>query len=206
MAHYRTIKELVIAACSEEGAFPSYERLTALVREHFPTSKWKKTHHAWYKSKIKNGEIDVPGVSESAPPPADSDAVDAEVADSIEATVSLERDLQAYFASRLSELEPGLQLVNNGIEYVTDAGRIDLLAKDASDHLVVVELKAGKAKDAALGQLLGYMGCLSAAGTNVRGLLVASSFDPRVVFAASGLPSIKLLQYELSFMLKQVAP
>lgn len=206
MANYRTIKELVIAACVEERAFPSYENLTALVRQHFPTSKWQKTHYAWYKSKIKTGDICVPGVSESSGPVTDSNDLDADVTDSLEATVSLERDLHAYFASRLSELESGLRLVDNGIEYTTDAGRIDLLARDVDDNLVVVELKAGRAKDAALGQLLGYMGCLSAPSTNVRGLLVASSFEPRVVLAARGLRSIKLLQYELSFSLKQVMP
>ena len=63
MPHYRTIKELVIESCIAEGRFPSYDRLTSLVRQHFPTSKWQKTHYAWYKSKIKTGEIQVPGVS-----------------------------------------------------------------------------------------------------------------------------------------------
>ena len=63
MNSYRTIKELVLETYRAEGGMPSYEKLTALVREHFPTSKWKKTHYAWYKSKIKRGEILVPGIS-----------------------------------------------------------------------------------------------------------------------------------------------
>jgi len=58
MSYYRTIKELVIETCMAEGQLPSYEKLTAaLVRQNFPTSKWQKTHYAWYKSKIKTGEI-----------------------------------------------------------------------------------------------------------------------------------------------------
>ena len=61
MSDYQTIKELVIEASMEEGSFPSYEKLTSLVLKHFPTSKWQKTHYAWYKSKIKRGEIEVPG-------------------------------------------------------------------------------------------------------------------------------------------------
>ena len=80
-----------------------------------------------------------------------------------------------------------------------------MLARDANSHLVIVELKAGNAKDGALGQLLGYMGCLSASESNVRGILVASNFDSRVIFAARGLPNIKLVRYQLSFNLKEIS-
>ena len=61
MSYYRTIKELVIEAYVAEGDLPSYEKLTSLVRRHFPTSKWQKSHYAWYKSRIKTGEIQVQG-------------------------------------------------------------------------------------------------------------------------------------------------
>ena len=68
MGEYRTIKELVIDACIAEGTFPSYDKLTSLVLRHFPTSKWQKSHYAWYKSKIKTGDIVVPGfLSPKAP-------------------------------------------------------------------------------------------------------------------------------------------
>jgi endonuclease len=201
---YRTIKELVVESCLAEGTFPSYEKLTSLVKQHFPNSKWQKTHYAWYKSKIKTGEIQVPGVSIERSDEIQSDAVETEVEESIEARLTLERDLHSYLASRIGEIESGLTLVENGIEYPTEAGRIDLLARDASNHLVVIELKAGEAKDSALGQLLGYMGCLSASESNPRGILVASSFDPRVVFAARGLPSVKLVKYRLRFELQEV--
>ena len=205
MSDYRTIKELVIDTYMTEGRFPSYEKLTSLVLDHFPTSKWQKTHYAWYKSKIKTGEIVVPGISSEAPDELAGDQIVAEVEASIEASVSLERDLHSYLASRVSEIESGLTLVENGVEYQTEAGRIDLLARDASNHLVVVELKAGKAKDNALGQLLGYIGCLSSSEGNVRGILVASNFEPRVVFAAKGLPHVKLVRYQLSFTLEEVS-
>lgn len=205
MSYYRTIKELVIETCAAEGQFPSYEKITALVRQHFPTSKWQKTHYAWYKSKIKTGEIPVPPFSGETFAASSNDGIEAEVEDSIEASVSLERDLHNYLAARVNEIESGLKLVENGIECQTEAGRIDLLARDANDHLVVVELKAGKAKDAALGQILGYIGCLSANDPNVRGILVASGFDSRVVFAARGLANVKLVRYQLSFNLEEVS-
>jgi endonuclease len=205
MSDYRTIKELVIDTCMSEGHFPSYEKLTSLVRQHFPTSKWQKTHYAWYKSKIKTGEIVVPGISADAPDELLGDQVAVEVEESIEASVSLERDLHSYLASWVSEIEAGLTLVENGVEHQTEAGRIDLLARDVNNHLVVVELKAGKAKDSALGQLLGYIGCLSTSEANVRGILVASNFEPRVIFAAKGLPHVKLVRYQLSFTLEEVS-
>src|SRR6266550_8581631 len=107
MSYYRTIKELVIESCMTEGRFPSYEKLTSLVRQHFPTSKWQKTHYAWYKSKIKTGEIQVPAVSSGENRDSPSDQIEAEVEESIEASVSLERDLHSYLASRVSEIEPG---------------------------------------------------------------------------------------------------
>lgn len=205
MGYYRTIKELVIETCMAEGRIPSYEKLTSLVKQHFPTSKWQKTHYAWYKSKIKTGEIPVPGISSEASEEIHGDEIEAKVEESIEASVSLERDLHSYLATRVSEIESGLTLVENGVECQTEAGRIDLLARDANNHLVVVELKAGKAKDNALGQLLGYMGYLSASESNVRGILVASSFDSRVIFAARGLPIVKLVRYQLSFNLEEIS-
>jgi endonuclease len=205
MSDFRTIKELVIETCMAEGRFPSYERLTSLVRQHFPTSKWQKTHYAWYKSKIKTGEICVPGISSDPNEETRGDQIESEIEESIEASVSLERDLHSYLAKRVGEIESGLTLVDNGVEAQTEAGNIDLLARDSNNRLVVIELKAGKAKDNALGQLLGYMGCLSASESNVRGILVASTFDSRVIFAARGLPNVKLVRYQLSFNLDEIS-
>lgn len=123
MSDYRTIKELVIETCMSEGRFPSYEKLTSLVRQHFPTSKWQKTHYAWYKSKIKTSEIVVPGISSESSEEPPGDQIEAEVEESIEASVSLERDLHSYLATRVSEIESGLTLVENGVECQTGTNR-----------------------------------------------------------------------------------
>ncbi|KUI99599.1 endonuclease NucS domain-containing protein [Vibrio sp. MEBiC08052] len=201
MVEYSTIKELVIDVCATEGTFPSFEKLTALVLANFPTSKWQKTHYAWYKSKIKRGEIEVPGF-------ATVDTIDEEndVQESIEVSLSLEKDLHSYLARNIQDIENGLTIVEGGIEYVLDAGRIDILAKDKTGQLVVIELKAGKAKDSALGQLLGYIGCLSESSesSNIRGILVASDFDKRVVFGAKAISNVKLVKYQISFNLEVV--
>ena len=203
MNEFRSIKDLVIETTMLDGQYPSYEKLTALVLQHFPTSKWQRSHYAWYKSKIRTGAFPVPGVSMESSEEVDG-VLDSDVEATLEASVSLESDLHSYLALRIEEVERGLVLLPNGVEYQTEAGRIDLLAKDTSNCLVAVELKAGKAGDSALGQLLGYLGCLSTTEPSVRGILIASAFDPRVVFAAQALPQVKLIRYELAFRLHSV--
>ena len=207
MSDYRTIKELVVEACINENAFPSYDKLTSLVLKYFPNSKWQKSHYAWYKSKIKRGEIIVPGFENSPKNGIIIDDTELEVEETIEASISLERDLHTYLSKRVDVIEEGLVLAEDGIEYIIDAGRIDILAMDKNGNYVVIELKAGKAKDNALGQILGYIGCLGMEkeiGTPIRGILVASEFDPRVVFAVKGLRNIKLVKYQVSFDFKEV--
>jgi endonuclease len=204
---YSTIKELVIEACISEGEFPPYEKLTSIVLRHFPSSKWQKTHYAWYKSKIKTGAISVPGfIGEANTPNADDEGNDVE--ETIDASLSLERDLHTYLSNRVNEIESGLELAEHGVEFTTDAGRIDILALDAQRNQVVIELKVGKAKDSALGQILGYMGCIASdptmGTTEVRGILVASSFEHRVIYAAKSLPNVKLVKYKVSFDLEEV--
>jgi len=181
---------------------------TSLVMQHFPTSKWNKKHYAWYKSKIKNGEISVPGFVIDGDTDLTEDEVENEVEESIDASVSLEKDLHTYLASRVEQIELGLNLVEDGVEYQTEAGRIDLIAQDKDGKVVVIELKAGKARDNALGQLLGYMGCISVSGKfngkEVRGILIASHFEQRVIYAARGLSNVKLVKYQLLFDLQEI--
>lgn len=191
------------------GRFPENEEIAPVVKEHFPWSKWDDTHLAWYKSQIKNGHIVVPGLSSGRGLDVtdgleDGSEETAEVAESIEAGVSLERDLHSYLATRVGEIESGLTLVEHGVEYQTEVGRVDLLARDSGGRLVVIELKAGRARDAAIGQLLGYIGCFADPEAEPRGILIASSFDSRVVVAARGLPSVTLVQYRVSFRLEEI--
>ncbi len=192
---YGTIKALVIDQYNARGAMPPYEALTALVRDHFPESRWQKTHYAWYKSQIRTGRISVATPQDTDEP----EDIDAEVESAIDARVTLERDLHAYLENNLSKVEPELKLHANGSEYPTKAGRIDILAVDRDDRPVVIELKAGRATDAAVGQLLGYMGCLAEAKNDVRGVLVAFEFDDRVLHAARALPNVRLVKYAVDF-------
>ena len=201
MSDYKTIKELVIDSYLSAGEMPSYEFLTEKVRKYFPSSKWQNTHYSWYKSQINTGRLNIS--QENSSQVLAEEQIEESISQSIDTQVSLERDLQQYFTSHINEIEKGLVLVEGGVEYKVEAGRIDLLARDVSNNYVVIELKAGKGKDASLGQLLGYIGCFSDKHENVRGILVASDFEPRVVFATKGLANIKLIQYKLSFGLSE---
>lgn len=202
--NYSTIKELVIEAYLAENKMPDFEALTALVKKHFPKSKWKMSHYSWYKSKIKLGQISVTDRDATSleDEPRNEAELESEVEESIDTRVSLERDLHDYLGRRLEKIEPGLKIHPNGIEYVTDAGRIDILAIDSTGRLVVIEVKAGQAKDAALGQLLGYIGCLTKmnpSSQGIRGILVAADFDSRVIHACSALPNIQTFKYRMDF-------
>ena len=202
MRQYNSIKQLVIDQTISNGEMPPYETLTQLVLEHFPNSKWKESHYAWYRSQISTGKIELTDLIEK------SDSVEEEIIAEeavTEFAVSIEKYLQIYLSNRLSEIEEGLSLVSR--EYKTDAGFIDILCKDKDDNYVIMETKAGKAKDGAIGQLLGYIGALKASGVteNIRGILVASDFDNRVLYAAKTLANVTLTKYNLSFRFDKIS-
>lgn len=129
-----------------------------------------------------------------------SEAETDELIEASEATFGLERDLQTALRANIQQLEPGLQIVDNGRERTTEAGRIDITAKDAADNLVVIELKAGTAAPEALTQLLAYMSVINDQDQKpVRGILIAGDFHPRVVFAARAVPNVQLRRYRFKF-------
>lgn len=120
-----------------------------------------------------------------------------------ERTFSLERDLQMALRGHLHQLEPGLVAIDGGSEHSVPSGRVDILARDARGAVVVIELKAVKAPRDAIGQVLAYMGDLQVeSDTQVRGILVAPEFDPRVLAAAKVVPSLKLFTYTFTFTFK----
>jgi restriction system protein len=93
-----------------------------------------------------------------------------------------------------------------GQQYLTDSGPIDILAisKDKK-HLLVVELKRGRANDVVVGQILRYMGFvkdeLLEPGQNVRGVIIALEDDTRLRRAISIVPSVEFYRYQVSFKL-----
>lgn len=131
----------------------------------------------------------------------------AEIITAQETSLSIERDLQTLLCNDLEQIEKGLKLFQKGKEFTTDIGRIDILAIDKKGGLVVIELKAGKAKDDALGQLLGYMGFVSsniAKGKALRGYIIANDFDERLKYGVKSLPNVKLKAYKVNFRFEDI--
>jgi endonuclease len=124
-----------------------------------------------------------------------------------EATITLERDMEASLVNNLDQLEPGMRLFSTvevrGQQLDTGVvGRLDLLATDKDGHLVVVELKVGRADDRAVAQTLRYMGWAQrelADGKPVRGILIAREFSDGAKFAAVAVPNLMLQEYRVAF-------
>ena len=87
------------------------------------------------------------------------------------------------------------------------AGRLDFLSRDtATDALVVVELKRATPPDAVVGQTLRYMGWvkseLARPDQRVEGIILVGAADERLLYAASVVPGLRVVQYRIDFRLE----
>lgn len=93
-------------------------------------------------------------------------------------------------------------------QYRTDVGVIDLLVRDKeTKQFVVIELKKGQTSDGTIGQLARYMGWVKKhlkSNKDVRGIIIASTEDKRLTYAAMAIPNCELLLYKVSFSLEKV--
>ena len=120
----------------------------------------------------------------------------------VKSSLSLERDLEDQIVSHLDVLEPGLTLVSR--QEISDVGRLDLLARDAEGRTVIIELKAGEAKDSSIGQIARYIGWYAQKeGKPPRAILVASGFAEPVRWAAKAIPGLKLVTYQVQFVFEE---
>lgn len=113
----------------------------------------------------------------------------------------------AYFGAGLTVYESAEGLV--GVEYPTDVGPIDILAKAPNGDFHVFELKLSRGDDAALGQILRYMGWVSqhlAGGKEVFGVIVAAGISEKLRYAVTQVPNVRLMEYEVRFSVKPIDP
>ena len=122
-----------------------------------------------------------------------------------------EKHLQDYLIKNLGSLEPGLKLYEDegftGVEFPVGGRFIDVLAVDKKGDFVVIELKVSRGYDRTIGQILRYMGWVQknlAGDKHVRGMIIANEITDDLRLAASQLPDVKLMEYEISFKLKSV--
>ncbi len=115
--------------------------------------------------------------------------------------IGLERDLQTALRHTIEQLEPGLEIIDDGAERLVSSGFIDITARDAGGSIVVIELKTGTARQKAVAQVLSYMGDVAdeEPDAEVRGILVAGDFDKKARAAARVVPTLSLRAYRVNF-------
>jgi|LakMenE18May11ns_1017448.scaffolds.fasta_scaffold9736119_1 hypothetical protein len=122
-----------------------------------------------------------------------------------EISFGLEKDLQTALRKNIISLGADLKIIDGGNERTTEAGRIDITAKDKNDTTVVIELKAGMAKPEVIAQTLSYMTALKREGhASIRGIIIANSFQDRVKLAAEAIDNLELVEYAFQFSFKTI--
>lgn len=135
--------------------------------------------------------------------------------DSPQHTFALEKHLEDFLEQNWSRTPLGSKYDlfsdedGSSRQYPTDTGPIDLLAisKDGSEFLVV-ELKRGRASDAAVGQVLRYMGYvrdqIAEPHQTVSGAIIALEDDLRIRRALQASSGISFFQYKIHFDLVEI--
>jgi hypothetical protein len=102
--------------------------------------------------------------------------------------------------------EEGGDIRGYGYERITEIGRIDLLAyrKDEKKWLVI-ELKRGKTSDKTVGQIMRYMGWVSAnlaeKDDSVEGLIIGLLDSEKLRYALKMSNNIRFMRYKVDFQL-----
>jgi len=117
-----------------------------------------------------------------------SSSQSSELADALETTFGLERDLQKALRNNIEQLERGLKIIDGGKERKVESGFIDITAKDKNGNTVVIELKAGSADRETIGQIAGYMGDVQATDKSVSGaMFLHRNTNGRIVSSSASL-------------------
>jgi restriction system protein len=98
---------------------------------------------------------------------------------------------------------------NDGQQYATDIGPIDILAIETkSRSFVVIELKKGRPSDRVVGQILRYMGWvkknLCTKAQSVKGLIICRDPDSKLSYALEMTTNIDVRYYSMSFKLREI--
>lgn len=124
----------------------------------------------------------------------------------------LEKYLEEFIVSNFKTVFKGKLKIyedadgNNGQQYFTTIGPIDILAvEQASNSFVVIELKKGRPSDQVVGQVLRYMGWvkqnLCTDGQGVKGLIICHDPDLKLSYALTMLKDVEVRYYRVSFTL-----
>lgn len=115
---------------------------------------------------------------------------------------SYEKDLKNSMVTQVDELFPEYKIYgenNEGIEYLIEGKRIDLLLEKKDSSLLAIELKSGVATFKAFGQISMYLGLLMDKFPNksISGCIVAGEIDSSLKNAARISQLITLKTYKM---------
>lgn len=121
-----------------------------------------------------------------------------------------EADLRDFLAKNPDCIEKGLRVYKAsdrvGVEFPIEGGFIDILCVDQNQSYVVIELKVGRGRNKAVGQLLYYMGWIDRNLGNApcRGMIIAKEIPDDLVLAVQRVPGLSLYHYNLSVSVEPV--
>jgi hypothetical protein len=119
---------------------------------------------------------------------------------------TFESQLRDFIAKNLSLIDSNLSVYSAGVEFKTDIGYIDILATDNNNGFVVIELKLSRGEDAALGQILRYIGWVKrhlANDASVKGIIIAKNISDKLLYAVSVVDNVSLYEYLVNFEIKK---
>lgn len=164
----------------------------------------KRLHGVWEIASDEKGVLYVKEVKESPERKKDDTLMETSYIES--------RHLRAYLAKNLHLIEDGLELYvdiygNDGVEYPTDFGPIDILAINKQGIFIVVEVKTERFPDASSGQILKYRNWVKrhlASGKPVRSYLIGADIPEHVRYSLADCEDVYLKEYDLTIKLKDV--
>lgn len=126
---------------------------------------------------------------------------------------ALEAHLEEFIDQNWAKIKFGQKLVRfttaeqDGRQYPAGQWSIDFLCNDPdTGDLVVIELKRGRTSDAAVGQILRYIGWvqenIAKPGQHTRGIIISSSIDDALRLAVRNVPLVRIMTYKVDFQLK----
>ena len=134
-----------------------------------------------------------------------------------ESQFALEAHLEEFIDKNWKHIDFGAELARyevddqSGRQFPAGAWSIDFLCTEKSNgDLVVIELKRGRTSDAAVGQVLRYMGWvaenLAKSNQKVRGIIISQEVDDALKYAVKGLSNVSVLTYKVDFKLLPFKP
>lgn len=135
--------------------------------------------------------------------------IDDEDIDYIESSnnFSYEKDLKTSMIIQINELFPEHTIYgdnNEGVEYLIEGKRIDILLEKKDGSLLAIELKSGVANYKVFGQLSMYLGLLmdKFPEKEIRGCIVAGEIDNTLQSATKTTELIDLKTYKMKLELQ----